>query len=268
MTDWSGESLYHYTTFQALEGILRNREIWLGNLRYMNDRMEMRQFFHSLKETIKSEHPEYEEKIENLFKGQIGRFEGKTAYAFSMSKLCDDAAQWDRYSNSGRGVCVKFSAGTLLDRVKDKAVLQPVYYSEDMSNHQIKAIIELFIMNGKIWNGFKTIDEVFENAWACSVAFKHPTFRAEDEVRIVSFPFPREGYFTGNLKYISSRDGLREYYPVKLCSDVERNYGGCIEEIILGPCSGVDKNLFFRYLQDIGADIHSLSISESKCPLR
>lgn len=40
----AGKGLFHYTTFDALEGILSNKEIWLGNLKYMNDRLEMEIF--------------------------------------------------------------------------------------------------------------------------------------------------------------------------------------------------------------------------------
>ncbi len=45
MEKWTNQYLYHYTSFDALEGMLVNKEIWLGNLKFMNDRLEMMYFF-------------------------------------------------------------------------------------------------------------------------------------------------------------------------------------------------------------------------------
>lgn len=268
MIDWDDISLYHYTTFQALEGILKNKEIWLGNLKYMNDRAEMKYFFQRLQATIIEDLPEYEDTTKKLFEEKTAKLEGKTAFAFSLSRLNDDAAQWDRYSNGGRGICIRFSASKLQNVIKDKAALQPVFYDESLKGHQLKAFIEYYIMEGKISNGFKSIDDYFENGWFCSMAFKHPSFKTEEEVRVCSRPLTLYKTFVGDLKYLASSNGLREYYPIKLCFDNEHDYGGCIEEIILGPCSSVDKNMFYRYLQSINVDKNAFSIGESKCPLR
>jgi len=38
-------TLWHYTTVTGLEGMLRSREIWATNIRYLNDDEEMSGFF-------------------------------------------------------------------------------------------------------------------------------------------------------------------------------------------------------------------------------
>lgn len=268
MKDITNSFLYHYTSFQTLEKILKNKEIWLGNLRYMNDYKEMKYFFEGLKNSITEDFPEYVQKTEQLFDMQLKRFEGKTAYAFCLSKRRDDAAQWDRYAKRGQGVCICFDACALKNAIKDKAIIYPVFYAESMDKHEIKAIIELYILESIVVNGFNSIDEVFENAWASSVAYKHPSFSAEDEVRICSYPFAADKYSPEELRYVSYDGGLREYYPIKLNSDHENDYAGTIKEIILGPCSGVDKNMFGRYIVSLGIKNGLFDVTESRCPLR
>ena len=39
--EWQGKSLYHYTDFFALQGIIENHEIWLNNIKCMNDTKEI-----------------------------------------------------------------------------------------------------------------------------------------------------------------------------------------------------------------------------------
>ena len=268
MDENNNNSIYHYTDFQSLEGILIKKEIWLGNLRYMNDRLEMKYFFESLQETIIIELPEYKDKIIKLFASQTEKLKGKESYACSLSECSDDANMWDRYAIHGRGVCIKFRKDALEKVLSDKAVIQPVYYLENMRDHQIKALIEMYLTENIIGNNFGTIDEVFQNAWYCANAFKHPSFSAEKEIRICLNPFSTHNMKANELRYIASKDGLREYVAIALCSQIERNYGGAIEEIILGPNSGCDINLFFRYLQNKLVDLHAFSITKSTCPLR
>ena len=46
--------LYHYTDFNAMRGIITNGEIWLWNLRRMNDSQEMLYFIKELKCAVKN----------------------------------------------------------------------------------------------------------------------------------------------------------------------------------------------------------------------
>ena len=50
--------LYHYTDFNAMCGIVSNGEIWLWNLRRMNDSQEMQYYIKELKVAVKKQLPE------------------------------------------------------------------------------------------------------------------------------------------------------------------------------------------------------------------
>ena len=266
--NWDGISLYHYTSFKALEGIINTKELWMGNIHYMNDRKEVLHFFECLQKEIEKDLPDKKKEIEQLFKKQNEKYNGKTAYIFSLSNVKDDASQWDRYANGGRGVCIKINAAKLVEIIEKNSkimTLQNIYYSSNMSSHQSKALIETYLETGNISESWGSIDALFENLWMCALAFKHDSFKAEDEVRICSWPF-MEG--CNDLRYIVSENGLREYFPLKLCSEIERSLGNIIEEICLGPNSGVDHNMFFRYLQTMNFDWKGIEITQSDCPLR
>lgn len=255
--------LYHYTTFQALDGILDNKEIWLGNLRYMNDRSELTHLSDLIEQALIEEIPENTDKIKDLFLVQKRRFDNKTAYAFSLSTSVDDASQWDRYANGGRGVCIKFNENKLRKCLEGIASLQEVFYGKDAHEHQAKELLKEYFLNDNLSGQFMKVDELFENVWYAAIAHKHSSFSGESEIRICAWPFLKN-ISIETMKYITSDKGLREYYPIKLGSDID-NY---IEQIWLGPKSGVDENLFFRYLQKKQWGAEKILIVKSQCPLR
>lgn len=262
----SEKGLFHYTTFDALEGILSKKEIWLGNLKYMNDRLEMEYFFKSLEGALIKTHLKCIDAIKDLFKTQLNRLKDTPTFAFSLSTTEEDASQWDRYANGGRGVCIKFNQEKLEACIQDKAFIQEVFYG-NVSKHQILALLDIYFKEGTVPNGFASIDALFDNAWSCAVSFKHPSFKAENEVRICTVPFTNDVH-RGELKYVATKSGLREYFPIKLCKDIERDYGRAIEKITVGPAAGVDKYLVYRYLQHLGVDVSTITIDISTCPLR
>ena len=104
------ENLYHYTDFNAMRGIITNGEIWLWNLRRMNDSQEMQYFIKELKLAVKNQiKPSDYQKMEQLFDINLKNFDKLSSYASCFSEYADDAAQWSRYSKNGQGVCIAFN---------------------------------------------------------------------------------------------------------------------------------------------------------------
>ena len=103
--------LYHYTDFQALDGILRCAQLRVNNVLRMNDSAEMRHFMTRLctavTEQLRREGAEDRAReIEALFDQEVRKEYSAFAACFSFHR--DDAAQWERYGNRGRGVCIAF----------------------------------------------------------------------------------------------------------------------------------------------------------------
>ena len=264
-TDWTGQELYHYTDYYELKGVIEDREIWMSNVRSMNDKNEMTHFMEALRSVLKTEVDGKDSEIDDLFERQKKRLAGEQAYSFSLSYLRDDAAQWERYAKGGTGVCIKFDAGALSEFIKDRAVLQKVFYQDDMSKHQIKADMVVYLLEGHVFNGFSSIDGVFENAWACSAAYKHTSFKQEEEVRMCLWPFFAKHY---NIEahYRIENWGIREYFPLSLSDDGEKIHHGIIKEIMIGPKTLIPEGVMERYLKSKGLD--DIAVAYSNCPLR
>lgn len=262
-------NLYHYTTFQNFDCILKSKSLWLGNVHYMNDRSEMSQVFKYIKEDLYQAYPDKKEEVDKLFEVQSKRFGSTPAYIFSFTGQRDDAAQWDRYANNGAGLCIKFNEDVLKNIIREKAELLPVKYDSDDSCGSYKKVLDMFIKNGFSDIESEEINNLFTLAWASSITYKHPSFRAEDEMRLCAFPFAYKKIDSESIQYVVSSNGVKEFYSISLDPDGS-HMKGLIEEIILGPKARVDKNVYYRYLQKIcgrGINFTGLQITESDCPL-
>ena len=105
--------LYHYTDFQALDGIIHQAQLRVNNVLNMNDAAEMRHFMGGLGKAVAKKleaegDQERAQGVRRLFKEELKKDFFYSAYAACFSLYRDDAAQWERYGNRGRGVCIAF----------------------------------------------------------------------------------------------------------------------------------------------------------------
>jgi hypothetical protein len=265
--------IYHYTSIEALCGILEHKCLWLTNITLMNDKKEMSQFISDLKKAIK-EKVQYgsKHKVDDLFKKYCGKRNDNIVYTMSFSKNEDDAAQWDRYADNGHGVCISFSYQCLQEYVRNnKQTFNPislneVFYPQNESDHDLARIISDYIndnYNNAILrqNCFEKIEDVFSNAWACSFDYKHCSFASENEVRLSTFPDFNYDKSSG-LHYALHNNNINEHYefPIENISDV------LFKEITIGPKSFINTNVLQRYICSLG--YKHIKIKESTCPLR
>ena len=142
MESYTREILYHYTDFQALDGILRCAQLRVNNVLNMNDAAEMRFFMtglcHAVVKRLEDEGDcECARKVRELFREEQEKEFFYSAYAACFSLYRDDAAQWERYGNKGRGVCIGFRGEFLEKMAEGELSLQMVFYQEDMTEHRL-----------------------------------------------------------------------------------------------------------------------------------
>ena len=99
MESYTREILYHYTDFQALDGILRCAQLRVNNVLNMNDAAEMRFFMtglcHAVVKRLEDEGDcECARKVRELFREEQEKEFFYSAYAACFSLYRDDAAQW------------------------------------------------------------------------------------------------------------------------------------------------------------------------------
>lgn len=266
--------LYHYTDFQALDGILRSAQLRVNNVLRMNDSAEMRHFMSRLcsavMERLEAEGDSQRAgRVKELFREEMKREYSAFAACFSFHR--DDAAQWERYGNRGRGVCIAFQRELLQRMAKGPLSLQAVFYQNDMAGHpMVEEFCRLIQGGGALSGEDPEIRRAMCEAWACSVSFKHPSFSSEYEMRLVVSPFEKGGLNVEPCYHVT-KERIKKYYPLDLmamCKEAGVGLEDLVTEIIIGPDSTQSAAIFQDYLRDNGLRRLAERVSLSDCPLR
>jgi len=266
---------YHYTDYKALDGILRCAQLRVNNVLRMNDAAEMRHFMARLSSAIAKRletegRGGHAKAVQTLFRRELQKEYSAFAACFSFRR--DDAAQWERYGNGGRGVCIAFQGDLLRKMAAGPLSLHYVFYEDDMTGHpMVDRFCELIAGKAELTEDDTDIQCAMRDAWACSVAFKHPSFSSEDEVRLVVSPFYGSEGFDLQPCYHVSKERIKNYYPLdlqKMCSNIGTTLEDLVAEIIIGPESTQSLTILQDYLRSLGLGRAAERVSLSDCPLR
>ncbi len=266
--------LYHYTDFQALDGILRHAQLRVNNVLRMNDSAEMRHFMDRLCAAVSHRleeegRPDQAGRVRVLFREELKKEYSAFAACFSFHR--DDAAQWERYGNRGRGVCIAFRRDCMERVAKGALSLQLVFYRDDMAGHpMVETFCALARAGGPLSPEDPGVKEAMREAWACSVSYKHPSFSSEYEMRLVVSPFEKAEFDVRPCYHIT-KERIKKYYPLDLramCREIGVGLEDLVEEIIIGPDSTQSAAILRDYLRDNGLSSLAERVSLSECPLR
>ena len=270
----NGVILYHYTDFQAVDGILRCAQLRVNNVLRMNDSAEMRHFMTRLSSAIterlnREGNREQAQAVHTLFRDEIRKEYSAFAACFSFYR--DDAAQWERYGNRGRGICIALQREYLQKMAKGALSLHTVYYRDDMAGHpMVDVFCKLVQAGGPLSADDPEIKRAMRDAWACSVSYKHPSFASEYEMRLVVSPFETSGFDVRPCYHVT-KERIKKYYPLDLmsmCRQAGIGIEDLVAEIIIGPDSTQSMAIFQDYLRDNGLPALVDRVSLSDCPLR
>lgn len=272
MGRYGGDILYHYTNFQAVDGILSQAQLRVNNVLRMNDSAEMRHFMNRLCTAVTERlegdgDSERSAQVRRLFREELKKEYSAFAACFSFHR--DDAAQWERYGNRGRGVCIAFRREYLEQMAVGALSLQMVFYQNDMAGHPMVEVFYDLVKRGADLSG-EEVRKAMHAAWACSVSFKHPSFRSEYEMRLVVSPFGKEDLDVQPCYHVS-RERIKKYYPLDLnamCQRIGVGLEDLVTELIIGPDSTQSAAIFQDYLRDHGLNRLAERVSLSDCPLR
>ncbi len=270
--------LYHYTDFNALNGIVGNAELRLNNILNMNDTSEMRLFVNGLRDNVlvdlKTAGLDKQFSLaKEFFKKEFAEEFHYSAYAACFSEYPDDAAQWERYAKGGQGVCIAFHKDLLERLVEDESSvsLKKVYYQDTVEGHELIKSFTDVMSDLSSFEGEQTeIRKLMNEAWISSAAFKHPSFTSENEVRLIYTPFSAEEAAV-KPKYHIAWDRIKKYYPLdlnELCAKLGIRISSLVDRITIGPASPQSLPILQDYLTDAGLKILADRVSLSKCPLR
>ena len=268
--------LYHYTDYIAFNGIMRDRELRVNNVRNMNDAAEMHLFisgiFRAVENQLEKEKASKKlEKFKELEEELSKKYFDYAAYAACFSTYRDDASQWERYGNRGKGVCLGMDRSVLEKMTGGAITLQKVYYQDDVESHPlVKKLHDLTLSEEVFSEDNPTLKAALAECWRNSASFKHPSFSSEHEVRLVVMPYDAKS-FDVKPRFHVAKDRIKKYYPLNL-DEMCRKAGSSLEEliveIIVGPESTQSLPILRDYLEDLSFPNLSKRIFLSDCPLR
>lgn len=266
--------IYHYTTIEALQGMLfGNKELWLGDSSFMNDTKELTEFIDRLKNEIGSTvHNIYEENCNSFFQKVYECAKKNYPYIMSFSKRRDDAAQWERYANNAKGICIGFyknKLDSLKRKIKEPFFLQEVFYDFNVKMHEHFNYVKNYICDNDS-SPFKSGESLIENIVATACSFKNVSFSAEDEIRAIILYVDSPSEFV-RVEFEIRNGVIKKYAKIKwydVCKKLELNIQDLISEIIIGPRSQQKIDILKEYLSLNDYDDLALKVKNSECPLR
>lgn len=262
-----GNELWHYTDFNALNGILNEKKIWFGSTANMNDKDELSGFIKDLKSAVLLEIDKRKvSEAERIFEKIQERLLAEYPYVFCVSRAYNDAAQWDRYAYGGTGVAIVFDTELLYKLIfYNHFIMNEEYYGYNAKQHKMKTLLVDYIQNNKI-EEFSDINGLIDNLLLCAVIHKHESFSAEQEVRLSPYFIKNddthiEYRVTGTIKRIYVVD-LDE-----LCQKENINLADLIKDIVIGPKSKQNIEDLKWYLNKINLSGLADKVRKSDCPL-
>jgi hypothetical protein len=205
--------LYHYTDLGALKGIICNQEFWFTDILHLNDPSE---FVHGTEMALRMvrEHPLRSDRgvdflckpLEDTIRRRFNEI--FAIHIASFSGLNDNLSQWREYGAHGKGVAIAlapafFARGAGNEIGPDgkpchPMIVTPMIYDEavvqgrlretlDKAFETVRAMMPVFMLTP----AEKGVEYMREFASRLSLeillealAAKHPTYRAEAEVRL------------------------------------------------------------------------------------
>ena len=184
-----------------------------------------------------------------------------------LSQALDDAAQWDRYADYGRGVAIEFNTEALHNLLYYHGmIIGEQYYTQETRDHELYKLLSSYISTG-ILEGFSNLDGFIDNLVLCAFIHKHPTFTAEKEIRIAPY------FVNDNDSHIEYQtfNIIKEVYVLKLNEVLEKenmHMEDIINSIIIGPRSAQNPKDLENYCRHLRLHKLAQNINVSNCPLR
>jgi len=281
--DWeehyNSENLHfvHYTSAEAFSSILEHEEIWLRDVRAMNDTQEVKYGYDMIKETMQKEN--IKEKMTEAFvacgedvaksaSNAIDFFlkEGFESFLTEVFVAClaehqsfeDDhgrLSMWRGYNKGGTGVAI-----ILNKNIMDEDTILPVFLSgvDYIDRNETEEKIEEIVNNiHKNSQKLSTIHQRMlrkgQQSGICAdliralifapICIKHPGFSEEKEWRIIHMPeFQYEEELPKKHQCINGT--IQKIYTIPLDKDTAEKTGmsldSIIDKVIIGPCKFPD----------------------------
>ena len=146
--------IYHYTTAAGLNGIMKDRAIFLTDAFYLSDKTELRYGRNLVSEVLAEFTIAASGEIQRFLREKVGEFDpftGVVQATFYVASFCERAdllSQWRTYGGGGAGFALGFPADTFnnADRFDRSATVSPnlhrIEYDRDTQRQVVTYVVK------------------------------------------------------------------------------------------------------------------------------
>jgi hypothetical protein len=269
------DTLYHYTSYAGLDGILKHHKLWATDARALNDSTE-RHFAHdqlrALFRQLVARHGMEIQPLLDAADAYMQDLEAGGAFVISFSESSDSLGMWERYADRGSGYALGFRTDDI-QRIAYGAYeyFVKVAYGDDFFSHPL---VRAFDETCTDFLSRPNIDPSAGIALGAFVATayaapKHPAFSDEREWRAL-LCFPEAEYLSKRVSFRQGIDGIRPYLQVGMkgvLGDEAAKVQLPICKVIVGP--KLPKQSTRRAVESMLARFgYTATVDESAIPLR
>lgn len=226
-------TLYHYTTFSGLLGIVQSRVLWASDVRYMNDAAELHHTLDLLTDAIDVRISRGDSKATLL--QHFGQWlthrlnQGHMLFAASFRANGNLLSQWRGYSTIGKGVSLGFHPRHIRLWAENQyfqigRCIYDIDCQKHLVNQAIDAVCQMELPEQELFAAIET------DLLKLAVLLKHPSFREEDEWRVILPVIHHE--LDPRIKFREGSAMLKPYTEFALSS---HDQPMALEHVYLGP---------------------------------
>ncbi len=252
-SDTPRERLYHYTSFTGLLGIVDSRALWASDIRYMNDSAELKHTADLIRveitRRIDAGHPRPD--LLNQFLDWVTHriTNGHMLFASSFRSNGNLLSQWRGYSRLGKGVSLGFNPDYILRcATRQSFQIGKCIYNCDHQEQLIRQVVDAVEVLAKEHDlktqevplsGDKSYQTVFQliesDLLRIAAILKHPSFREEEEWRIIS-PVVTD-FVKAPVQFREGTSMLVPFIQFNLLAENNSTIG--LEHLFLGPTPNI-----------------------------
>lgn len=252
-SDTPQERLYHYSTFAGLLGIVGSKTLWASDIRYMNDSAELKHTADLIRKEITKRIDAGHHKPDLLtqFLDWVTHriTNGHMLFAASFRSNGNLLSQWRGYSRVGKGVSLGFNPEYILRCAKQHSFqIGKCVYDCDAQERLISQVIDsIEDLSEKIpptldeqgKEGIRSYHTIFQmiesDLLRIAAILKHPSFREEEEWRVVSPVITN--YVDASVLFREGTSMLVPYIEFNLLD--EGHVPIALEHLFLGPTPNI-----------------------------
>ena len=247
------EHLYHYTSFTGLLGIVDSRSLWASDIRYMNDSAELKHTADLIRTEITHRIGSGHAKpnLLNQFLDWVTHriTNGHMLFASSFRSNGNLLSQWRGYSRLGKGVSLGFNPDYILHCAERQSFqIGKCIYNCEHQERLIRQVVDAVEVlageqdrddNCQADNKDTSYHSIFQmiesDLLRIAAILKHPSFREEEEWRIVS-PVITD-YVEAPVQFREGTSMLVPYIQFKLMARNDSPI--CLDHLFLGPTPNI-----------------------------